>query len=129
MKELRIQTSQKIEILDLTDEVERLIPEQRDGFVLVYCPHSTVALTVGENEADLMHDYARVVETLLAGSRPFQHCGHGVPNAEAHIFSALHGCSVIMPVENGRLKRGKFQSILMMEADGPRERQIWVYTL
>ena len=129
MNELTIKTLKKIEVIDITKDVEQIIRDYdyKEGFCLVYTPHSTVALVVGENEKDLMKDYERTAETLLLASRPFSHCGHGVPNAEAHIFGALHGCSVILPIENNQLKRGKFQSILFFELDGPRERQIWIY--
>lgn len=129
MNQITIKTQKKIEIVDITKIIEEIILKENKEFCLVYTPHTTVALLVGENEIDLMNDYKKTIETLLSVSRPFSHCGHGVPNAEAHILGTLHGCSVIMPIENGQLKRGKFQSILFFEFDGPRERQIWVYQM
>lgn len=129
MQELTIKTNNNIEILNITEEIENLFCKDDSGFCLIYCPHSTTAVAIGEDEVDLMKDYKRVVETILSPSRPFQHCGHGIPNAEAHIFSFLHGCSIVIPLEKGSLKRGKFQSVLFVEVDGPRERKVWIYKL
>jgi secondary thiamine-phosphate synthase enzyme len=126
MREFTVASTAKIEVIDITSRVQEQLSPDAQGLCLIYCPHTTAALLIGENEQDLIRDYERVAETLLANSRPFRHCGHGVPNAEAHIFSALHGCSALVFVEKGKLKLGKFQRILLFELDGPRERKIWV---
>jgi len=52
---------------------------------------------------------------------------HGDPNAEGHIFGLLHGCTVLVLVEKGKIKVGTNQKIIFFEASGPREdRKIWV---
>ena len=127
MKQFAVASSKKIEVIDITKQVQDQLAANEQGLCLVYCPHTTAALMIGENEQDLMKDYERVADTLFAGSRPFLHCGRGNPNAEAHIFSALRGCSVLVPVEQGQLQLGGFQSILLFELDGPRERQVRIY--
>jgi len=100
-----------------------------EGFCLVYTPHTTAALVIAESEGDLMHDYARMAARLLGPSGPFRHCGHGIPNAEAHLFGALCGCSVLATItEDGRLRLGTFQRIILIECDGPRQRKVWIST-
>jgi secondary thiamine-phosphate synthase enzyme len=93
---------------------------------MVYCPHTTMALLVGEDEAALVTDYTRAAERLLAGCGPFGHVIKGCANAEAHIISALSGCSVHVPVVKGQLALGRCQSLLLLELDGPHERTVQV---
>jgi secondary thiamine-phosphate synthase enzyme len=127
MSEFTVETTKKLEVINITQDVQDRVPSEADGLCVVYAPHTTMSLVIAETEDDLLEDYVRVMETWLAGSRPFKHCGHGNPNAEAHIFGALHGCSVVVPVEKGKLVLGGFQSILLWEADGPRQRKVRVY--
>jgi len=127
MIEFTVETTCKIQVVNITQDVQQRLAPDAEGLCVAYCPHTTVALVLAEDERDLMEDYERVMETLLVGSRPFKHCGHGNPNAEAHIFGALHGCSVVVPVEQGKLALGDFQSLLLFEADGPRTRKVRVY--
>jgi len=127
MSEFTVETTQRLEVINVTREVQERVPPESDGLCVVYAPHTTMSVLIAETEDDLLEDYVRVMETWLAGSRPFKHCGHGNPNAEAHIFGALHGCSVVVPVEKGELMLGGFQSILLCEADGPRQRKVRVY--
>jgi secondary thiamine-phosphate synthase enzyme len=127
MSEFTVETTQKLEVINITQDVQERVPPESDGLCVVYAPHTTMSLLIAETEDDLLDDYVRVMETWLVGSRPFKHCGHGNPNAEAHIFGALHGCSVVVPVEKGKLMLGGFQSILLCEADGPRQRKVRVY--
>lgn len=127
MKEFLVSSSRKIEVIDITELVQSQLAAAQQGLCLVYCPHTTVALVLGENEQDLIQDYERVAETLFAASRPFLHRARGNPNAEAHIFSSLAGCSVWVPVAEGRLQVGEFQHILLCELDGPTKRTVRVY--
>jgi secondary thiamine-phosphate synthase enzyme len=127
MIEFAVETTKSIEVVNITKQVQDRLPHDAEGLCVVYGPHTTMAVVIGETESDLVEDYERVIETCLAGSRPFKHCAHGNPNAEAHIFGALHGCSVLVPVEDGKLLLGQWQSILLFEGDGPRQRKVRVY--
>ncbi len=51
---------------------------------------------------------------------------HGEGNSDAHIKASLMGSHVLVPVENGRLRLGTWQSIYLAEFDGPRTRRVWV---
>jgi len=127
MFEFTVETTKRLEVVNITQAVRDCLPPGSEGLCVVYGPHTTMAVAIGETEADLVDDYERAMETWLAGSRPFKHCAHNNPNAEAHIFGALHGCSALVPVEDGKLALGQWQNILLFEADGPRERKVRVY--
>lgn len=127
MFEFTVETTKRLEVVNITDDVQERLPPDAEGLCVVYAPHTTMSVVIAETEDDLLDDYVRVMETWLTGSRPFKHCGHGNPNAEAHVFGALHGCSVLVPVERGKLLLGQFQNILLFEADGPRQRKVRVH--
>lgn len=126
MREINVKSIRAIQVFDITDLVRDCLPQGANGLYHVFCPHTTASILIGENEDALMRDYEKVAATLLSHCRPFEHCGHGVPNGEAHIFGALHGCSALVPVMDGTIKLGTFQRILFFELDGPRERKVWV---
>jgi secondary thiamine-phosphate synthase enzyme len=121
-----VESQERVEVVNITERVAQCLPADAKGICMVYCPHTTMALLIGEDEKALMQDYARAVQKLLAGCGPFGHIVNGCANAEAHIISALSGCSVHVPVENGQLLLGRCQSILLLELDGPRKRTVQV---
>lgn len=127
MQQFTVQTDESVEAVNITAPVAERLSPGVTGICMVFCPHTTVALLIGEDETALMQDYARAARDLLANSGPFGHVVNGCANAEAHILSALSGCSVHVPVQDGRLVLGRCQSILLLELDGPRERSVQVY--
>ena len=54
---------------------------------------------------------------------------HDPSHTPDHILSALIGTSLTLPVENGRLVLGTWQRILLIDFDGPREREILINLL
>ena len=124
IQKVTVQTSQKIEIINVTEMVTALLNDAQSGIVLFSVPHTTAALIICEDEDDLRADIARAVENWLAHVRPFKHSRHNNPNAEAHILGATLGASVTLAIENGQLNLGTYQSVLLVELDGPRAREI-----
>lgn len=126
MENIDFESTRKWEVVDITDLVEKLIPPDENGFCFVRSPHTTAALLVGDTHPNLIKDYERTAQVLLADARPFLHAGKDGPNAEGHVFSWLHGSDILLPVENGKLKLGKLQRILFVDTDGPRKRRVTV---
>lgn len=122
--EVCISTNLKTQALDITATCQFMIGSASNGIAVFNVMHTTAALIVCENEADLRDDIVRVAENWLAGQRPFQHGRFSAPNAEAHITSALTGTSLTMPIADGKLLLGAWQSILLLELDGPRQRKL-----
>jgi secondary thiamine-phosphate synthase enzyme len=124
IQKVTVQTSEKIEVINVTDTATALLNNVQSGIALFSVPHTTAALIICEDEDDLRGDIARAVENWLAPARPFKHIQHNNPNAEAHILGATLGASVTLAIENGRLNLGTYQSVLLVELDGPRAREI-----
>jgi secondary thiamine-phosphate synthase enzyme len=124
MKTITIQTTSKTEVVNVTDQLGGLVRGVESGLAYFSVPHTTAALVTGEDDEELRADMVRVMQNLLAGLRPFQHRRKNNPNAEAHIFSALAGTSLVLAAEGGRLALGTYQQILLLEMDGPKQRQV-----
>jgi len=97
-----------------------------DGFVVLFCPHTTCALTVNEAaDPDVREDVSSALSALVP-KIPFR---HGEGNSPAHFRAALLGPTLLLPVEGGRLALGTWQGVYLCEFDGPRRRSVWAYPL
>lgn len=125
---IQVRTQAKEEIVDITRRVQEVVNSLgiEQGAVLLFCPHTTAALTVNEAaDPDVREDVSRALSALVP-QIPFQ---HGEGNSPAHVRSALMGPSLVLPVEGGRLALGTWQGVYFCEFDGPRTRSVWAYPL
>ena len=122
-----VSTSQRIQLKDITREVASEVEKSglADGIALVYVPHATAALLINENERGLVSDLTWMVEHLIPWDKPYEH-NRIDDNAPSHLTSALLGCNLILPVTGGKLERGTWQNIFLVELDGPRQRRVIV---
>jgi len=120
-KELSLRTSRRRELLDITYEVERAVAESgvENGMCLIFAPHATAAIVANEHESGLMRDILRKVDEEYPWDGRWEH-NRIDDNASAHIASAFIGSARIFPVRGGRLIRGTWQNIFLVELDGPR---------
>jgi secondary thiamine-phosphate synthase enzyme len=124
-KTFSVSTSRKIERRDVTEPVQSAVEAMklRSGFVVVSVPHTTAAVTVGENwDADVGTD----LERALAEWVPRVRFDHGEGNSSAHFLSEAIGHSRMLKVEKGKLRLGRWQGVFLLELDGPRERHVHV---
>ena len=126
MKELKISTHQKIELIDITEAVEKEIDKSAKA-ILVFVPHATAGILINENEENLKTDFIRFFEKI-SSLGPFQHDKID-NNAASHLGASFIGQSVVLPLESGRLKLGTWQRVFLVELDGPRERKIIIENL
>ncbi len=124
MTEITVNSNKKIDAINITGNISNFIPENAQGFIHLYCPHSTAALIISEYEDKLIKDLKSVANRLLEHCGPFEHNDNNNPNASAHILSSIMGVSTWVPVQNGKMKLGKYQNILLLELDGPKQRKI-----
>jgi secondary thiamine-phosphate synthase enzyme len=127
----RIDTKERQQALDVTDAVRQIVRRSglREGLCHVMVLHSTAALIVNENDdlniaADLMQALSGAVPER-AGWRHDQ----VDDNAHAHIKASLLGPSELLAVRDGELVLGTWQRLLLLEFDGPRQRQVSVQLL
>lgn len=121
---LKIKSTNKVEFIDLTDQINNAIEEGgiKEGLCTVFVKHTTAAIIVGEAESDLLSDMEKLVN--LIPKTGYSH-GHGDPgHTPAHILSSLIGQNVTLPVKNRALDLGTWQSILLVELHGPRSREV-----
>jgi secondary thiamine-phosphate synthase enzyme len=119
----------KVEILNVTSLLEEMVEGVPRALAVFYLPHTTASLIMCEDDEELREDIVRVAKNLFKAHGPFAHLKNDNPNAEAHIFSALGGTSLTLPVFDGALDLGKYQHILLLELDGPKEREIRCFLL
>ncbi len=128
---IQLSTSKRFELIDITHEVERIVEESgvKNGIVLVFAPHATAAIIANEHESGLIEDIlTKIKELTEPGSTKWRH-NIIDDNAHAHIGSALIGADKAFPIIDGRLVRGTWQNIFLVEMDGPRARRHIVVTV
>ena len=124
IKELRVKTSSRVELIDITHLVEKAVSEAKikSGLCTVYVPHTTAAVTINENadpsvKSDIIAELNKVI--------PFDDdYSHLEGNAAAHIKSSIIGSSETLLVDGGSLVLGTWQGIYFCEFDGPRNRKV-----
>lgn len=126
--QFQVKTRKKIARVEITKEVERAAKEigATSGALLVSVPHTTAAVTVGETWDD---DVTTDVERALAEWVPDVRFDHGEGNSPAHFLSEAIGVSCLVPLEDGKPVLGRWQGIVLIELDGPRERTVRVRAL
>ena len=133
---LQLTTGEGIAVHDLTPQIMAHLADSgiRNGFVTVTSRHTTTALTINENEERLLEDVRTFLTQLIPPRARYRHndihlrdCPPDEPeNAHSHIAAMLLGSSEVVPVSEGRLVLGQYQSIMLVELDGPRERSVAV---
>lgn len=123
MKILSVTSTRREELIEITSEVKRHIPEKSDGICVLFTQHTTCGLTINENaDPDVKHDMLLFLKKTIP--QHYENFKHFEDNSDAHIKSSLMGSSVTIPFENGKLLLGRWQGIFLCEFDGARERKV-----
>ena len=124
MPTIRVETDSRTEVNDITDRVATALPDDASGVCTVFSQHTTMGVVVNEAESRLMRDLADGLDQLVPDGG-WRH-DEIDDNADSHVLAMLVGESVTVPVDEGDLQFGRWQSILAVECDGPRSREITV---
>ncbi|RLG89027.1 MAG: YjbQ family protein [Thermoprotei archaeon] len=129
-EEFYVSTKNRFEVVNISSKVEEVVRKSgiSNGIALVFLPHATAALIANEYEPRIVSDYIEWVKKNIPPDAPWRH-NEIDNNAHAHIASAIIESSRIFPVINGRLVRGTWQEIMLLELDGPRNRRVVVQVL
>ncbi len=125
-QELSIRTRSRMELLDITDRLAKIVQENKiqNGLMVLFVPHTTAAITINENaDPSVQRDILSELDRLIPLTGPYQHTEG---NSAAHVKCTLLGPSQTLFVHQGRLALGTWQGIYFCEFDGPRSRKIWV---
>ncbi len=122
-----ISTKKRNQLIDITSKVGLSVSQSgiTDGDVIVYCSHTTAAITINENaDPSVIHDILLTLEEVIPHHRPgYQHYEG---NSDAHCKSSLLGCSEQILIRDKSLQLGTWQGIFFCEFDGPRSRKVFV---
>ncbi len=126
MQKLSFTTTDKKQVLDISNEIEARLPKNDSGVMTAFIPHTGAALTTANldpgTDLDLL-DFLDAITPQIQWRHP-----HNPPHAPDHLLASLIGASVCVPYENGRLLTGTWQYIVLIELDGPRERTVLIGT-
>ncbi|HHT83235.1 MAG: secondary thiamine-phosphate synthase enzyme YjbQ [Christensenellales bacterium] len=113
-------------LYDITKLVRQAVYDsgRREGLCVVYCPHTTAAITINENaDMTVREDIAYGLEKAFPNRAEFNHLEG---NSDAHIKSSVLGVSQTLIIDKGELVLGTWQSIFFAEFDPPRNRFFYV---
>ena len=117
-------SNKRVEIIDMTQDINDILTKSKikDGLINIFAKHSTAGIVINENESGLVKDFQNAIESLIPENNNYLH-DRIDNNADSHIRSFFIGSSETIPVENGHLSLGTWQSIFFVELDGPRNRK------
>lgn len=135
-KIISLETDSNIGIYNVTPLVENLLEKIRikNGQVIVFSRHTTTALAINEYEERLLEDIKVYLRKLAPESEKYLHNDlhlRDVPpdepiNAHSHLMAMTLSNSEVIPIVEGKLGLGTWQSILFLELDGPRQRTLLI---
>ena len=135
---LSLNTKKAPEFIDITDWVCQCVAQSKvsNGFAVVYSKHTTAAVKINENEPLLLEDMACLLEQFSPRNGGYNHNDFSVrtvnmspdeaPNGHAHLQHLLLGTSETVPIMDGIMQFGRYQSIFFIELDHPRAREVMV---
>lgn len=135
-KTIEISTGKNFSLCDITPEITRLIIDAgiKSGIVCITSQHTTTAITLNENESRLLQDIERFFLQLAPADARYLHndiqlrdCPQDEPeNAHAHLIAMMLGQSESLGIVDGVIQLGQWQSLMLVELDGPRTRKVAV---
>lgn len=118
-KKLILNSKKNFEVIDITSMINQEI-DIESGIANIFSKHSTSAIVVNENETGLLNDLELMLSDLISDKYSWQH-DRIDNNAKSHLKSFLLSSSETIPISNGKLDLGTWQSVFFIELDGPRK--------
>jgi len=117
---------------DITPDIRKIVPEGFNGLVHVFSKHTTSAIKILEDEILLKADYMNFLEEVAPEDAHYQHNHIGIRdvppeeriNGHSHIRALFFPTSEMIPVADGKLVLGKWQTLFLVELDPTREREV-----
>lgn len=136
---LQITTSDEFDVTDITADVEKVVLTSgiAEGYVIVYSPHTTVAVIVNEKETGLLTDLRKTLDRLIPAHESYLHDDFSIRtenmhegetrNAHSHLRQILGGrTSESLLVSEGGLVLGRWQRVMVVEFDRPKDREVLI---
>lgn len=125
---VEVESKERGEYIDITGQIEKIVKESqiKNGIVVLHEMHTTAALTIQENDNSIHEDTKEILEEIVPLNKQYRHSYEGNENATAHIKNQLLGSSLTLPIMNGKLFLGTWQSVFLIELFEARKRRIAV---
>lgn len=120
--DLTVKSQRKRQVIDLTDQVQSLLPARTTGLITLTVLHTTAAVSTADLDPGTDLDLLDALELLLP-FRPWRH-PHDPEHAPDHLLATILGPSVSLPMQAGKLVLGTWQRIVLIELDGPKTRKL-----
>ncbi len=120
-----IPTTQKQQCIDISEQANKALKKSKvkNGILNIYISHATAAIIINENyDPNMQTDFLNFLEKQIPQGIWLHDKIDG--NGAAHIKASLLGPSETIPIQNGKLQLGQWQSPILVELDGPRQRKI-----
>jgi secondary thiamine-phosphate synthase enzyme len=127
-KSYSFSTKGEIDFVDLTDKVQEAVANSgvRNGLVHVFAPHATGILILTESEYSLLNDVKAFLEEIIPRNGAYRHPS----NAHAHLRSMLLPPDKTIPLIDGHVEFGTWQSLVFVETDvHPRRRTVIIQVI
>lgn len=96
----------------------------KSGLCVVFCPHTTAAVTINENaDADVARDVMFAAKRIFPRFPEFR---HDEGNSDGHVKSSVFGAGETLIIEDGRVVLGRWQDVYFAEFDPPRNRSFYI---
>ena len=128
LKEFRISTNKKQELIDITDRIKKMVKDSgvKNGICIIYVPDATAGILINENyDASVCNDIINKLEQIAPQRDVYEH-NRIDDNAHSHIKASLIGPSETTIIQNNELVLGTWQGIALAEFDGPKTRTVLV---
>ena len=120
-EKIHISTTTKFEIINLTDDIKKIVEESEieEGLVNISTKHTTSAIIINEDENGLLYDYEELLKEII----PDKDYKHDLidSNAKSHLMGLLQNSNQTLPIIGTNLSLGIWQSVFFVDFDGPRE--------
>lgn len=134
-KTITVETRERTDLVNLSDEIRAFVEASgiTDGYVQITSLHTTAGLYVNEFQEALLADVKQVMESLVPRETYYRHndpefsdCDRH--NADSHLRNVVLGRSLSIPISQGKIVLGRWQSVIMAEFDGANQRQVFMQT-
>jgi len=129
-KQLFFNTKNRIDFINITDEVQQAIDESgiKEGLCLVNAMHITASVFINDNEYGLHNDFRKWLEKLAPHEpiNSYRHNDTGEDNADSHLKRQVMGRETVVAITNGELDFGPWEQIFYGEFDGQRRKRVLI---
>lgn len=132
-KTVTIKTHERTELVNLTDRIREFAEatEIQDGYIQVSSLHTTAGIFINEWQDALLSDVKTMIESMVPRDSYYRHndpehsdCDRH--NADSHLRNVVVGYSLAIPIAEGKLVLGRWQSVILAEFDGPNQRKVFM---